>query len=82
MCEEVGATTVELDTQLANEPHERFHWPCSDGGGISQAIRLGNYANKVRLLGAGGAVLSETNVMAMKVVETELPAISVQFDVR
>ena len=43
---------------------------------------MGNYANQVRLLGAGGAVLSETNVMPMKVVETERPAISVQFDVR
>ena len=82
MCEEAGATTVELDTQLGNEAKEKFRWPCADGGGITQAIRVGNYANQVRLLGAGGAVLSETNVMPMKVVETERPAISVQFDLR
>jgi hypothetical protein len=82
MCEEAGATTVELDTQLGNEAHEKFRWPCADGGGVTQAIRVGNYANQVRLLGAGGAVLSETNVMPMRVVETERPAISVQFDLR
>jgi hypothetical protein len=82
MCETAGATTVELDTQLGNEAHEKFRWACSDGGGVTQAVRVGNYANQVRLLNAAGTVLSETNVMPMKVIETERPAISVQFDLR
>jgi hypothetical protein len=82
MCQEAGAATVELDTQLGNEAHEKFRWDCSDGGGVTQAIRVGNYANQVRLLNAAGMVLSETNVMPMKVIDTERPAISVQFDLR
>jgi hypothetical protein len=82
MCEEAGATMVELDTQLGNEAHEKFRWPCADGGGVTQAIRVGNYANQVRLLNAANGVLSETNVMSMKVGETERPSIEVQFDLR
>ena len=81
-CTEVGAATVELSAQLASEPAEKFRWACADGGGITQAIRVGNYANQVRLLNAMNLPLSETNVMPVRVVGTERPAITVQFDLQ
>src|SRR4029453_14835768 len=51
-CTEAGARTVELITQLASEPSEKFTFDCNDGEGITQAIRVGNYAYQARLLNA------------------------------
>jgi hypothetical protein len=81
-CQEAGAATVEMSAQLASEPAEKYRWPCTDGGGVTQAIRVGNYANQIRLLDAAGNSLSETNVMAVKVIDTDRPHIEVTFDVK
>ena len=79
-CPQVGAATVELEVGLASEPREKFRFDCNDGEGITQAIRVGNYAAQVRLLDATGKSLSETTVMSVRVVENERPAISIIFD--
>ena len=64
---EAGVRTVELETQLASEPREKYTFPCEDGDGITQAIRTGIYAYQLRLLDAGGQVAHETNVMSYEV---------------
>jgi hypothetical protein len=69
-CAEAGVHTVELETQLASEPREKYEFPCEDGDGITQAIRTGTYAYQVRLLDAGGQVLTETDVKSYKVPDS------------
>jgi hypothetical protein len=72
-CAEGGVHTVELETQLASEPREKYTFPCEDGAGITQAIRTGTYAYQVRLLDAAGTMLTETEVKSYRVPDT-LPA--------
>jgi hypothetical protein len=80
-CAEVGARTVELETQLASEPREKYIFPCEDGGGISQAIRTGTYAYQVRLLDGAGAPISETLVMSYRVPDRNQALLQVSFEV-
>ncbi len=80
-CAEIGARTVELETQLASEPHEKYSFPCEDGGGITQAIRTGTYAYQVRLLDGAGAKISETLVMSYRVPDANQARLQVSFEV-
>jgi hypothetical protein len=73
-CAEAGVRTIELETQLANEPREIYTFPCEDGEGITQAIRTGLYAYQLRLLDDRGNPLFETNVMSYD-VPAERPAL-------
>jgi hypothetical protein len=79
-CSEAGVRFVELETQLASEPREKYTFPCEDGEGITQAIRTGLYTYQLRLLGAGGEPLYETLVTSYE-VEGDKPAlIRTQFE--
>jgi hypothetical protein len=61
-CAQVGARTVELITQLGTEEPEKFVFACEDGGGITQAIRVGRYAWRARLLDAAGQALADNGL--------------------
>jgi hypothetical protein len=78
-CAEAGVRTIELETQLASEPHEKYTFPCEDGEGITQAIRTGVYAYQLRLLDAGGNPLFETNVMSYEVPASRPALIRTEF---
>ncbi len=67
-CQQAAATTVQLETQLAGFPAQRYDFDCnSPGGGRTTPISLGTYLITVRLLGAQGNVLSATDPMAFTV---------------
>jgi hypothetical protein len=71
-CEAAGATTVELVTRLAMEPEVGYSFPCDSGQGITPAIRLGTYQVTVRVLGALGRPLWQTDTpMTVNVTGTE-----------
>jgi hypothetical protein len=78
-CREAGVHTIELETQLANEPREKFSFPCEDGIGITEAIRTGVYAFQFRLLDAGGNTLFEDDVMSYEVEPTRPALIKWEF---
>jgi hypothetical protein len=61
-CAQAGARSVELITQLGTEEPEKFVFACEDGGGITQAIRVGRYAWRARLLDTAGQALSDTGL--------------------
>lgn len=84
-CQEAGATHVLFETRLASEDKETFRFDCREGGGITQAIRVGTYAGQVKLVNRVGTmdtVISETPVMAVQVDEKGRPAIQVLFELR
>ena len=76
-CEAAGATTVELVTRLAMEPELGYSFPCGAGRGISPAIRLGTYQVSVRVLGALGRPLWQTDApMTVNVTGSERAVLS------
>jgi hypothetical protein len=82
-CGQVGARTVELLTQLGTEPPEKLaSFPCDAGGGITPAIRVGNYRYQARLLDGAGQALSETGMEPLQVETDRLAQVDVMFAVR
>lgn len=82
-CEQAGAKSVKLVTQLPEGQPLSYLFPCGDGGGVTTAIPLGSYSVQVQLTGAGDQVLSETRAMTFPVLgdrRAQLPLIT--FDVR
>jgi hypothetical protein len=82
-CGQVGARTVELLTQLGTENPETLDtFPCEAGGGVTPAIRVGNYRYQARLLDNAGRPLSETTMLPLQVGGDQLSALDVDFTVR
>jgi hypothetical protein len=59
-CQEVGAKTVELVTQLGSEEQERYPFDCSVGLGLTHAVRAGSYGFQIRVLDAAGQPIKAT----------------------
>ena len=78
-CAQAGATSVELITQLASEAPEMFAFPCEQGEGVTEAVRLGSYAFWGRLINRAGQVIDETGVGAAAVGGQERPALGAEF---
>jgi hypothetical protein len=63
-CDQVGAKSVRLTTQLPSQTQPVvFMWPCIDGSGISTAVPIGIYSVKVELLDAANNAVSATSPM-------------------
>lgn len=78
-CNTAGAYSVEMVTQLASEDAEKFEFPCDQGEGITEAVRVGSYSYFGRLLNRAGQVLDETDVEAVLVDGSQRPALPARF---
>lgn len=78
-CNAAGAYSVEMVTQLASESPEMFSFPCEQGEGVTEAVRLGSYSFWGRLLNRAGQVLDETGVGAVVVGVNERPQLAARF---
>jgi hypothetical protein len=78
-CAMAGAHTVEMITQLASEPQESFSFPCEQGEGVTEAIRLGTYTFQGRLLNRANQVLTETGVGDVRAGAEVRPQLAARF---
>jgi hypothetical protein len=78
-CNQAGAYTVEFITQLASEEKESFSFPCEQGEGTTEAIRLGTYAFQGRLLNRANQVIYETGIGDVRATPNERPQLAARF---
>jgi hypothetical protein len=73
-CGQVGATTVRFITQYDLEPQEAYDLPCPTYGGITTAIRPGDYLVQMLLLDRAGRLMAETDIVDYP-VDMDAPAL-------
>jgi hypothetical protein len=78
-CNQAGAHSVEMVTQLASEPPESFSFACEQGEGVTEAIRLGTYTFQGRLLNRANQVLTETGVGDVRAGPDVRPQLAARF---
>lgn len=77
-CDAVGASQVQLHTQVA-EIEQMFEFPCKDRIGASPAILTGLYTYQVRLLDAAGKEVARTDARTLDVAGDKRPEIVAEF---
>jgi hypothetical protein len=78
-CADVGAATVRFTTQLGSEERESYDIPCSSYGGVTTAIRPGDYLMQMELLDGVGRLLADTEIVAFPVTMREPAQVDVDF---